>query len=93
MFAAGFVTRPIGALLFGHVGDTAGRRRGLLISITAMAIPTVLIGCLPTYAMIGYWAPALLVLLRVVQGLAVGGEFGTGMVRGAARPLRLARHA
>ena len=89
MYAVGFVTRPIGALLFGHVGDTAGRRSSLLWSIAAMALPTVLIGCLPTYEMIGIWATVLMTVLRAVQGLAMGGEFGTAMVRGAAPMRRL----
>lgn len=80
MYAVGFIARPVGALLFGHVGDTAGRRSSLLWSIAAMAIPTVLIGALPTYSMIGYWAPALLAVLRAMQGLAVGGEYGTAQV-------------
>jgi MHS family proline/betaine transporter-like MFS transporter len=59
---------------FGHLGDTKGRRICLLVSVTMMAIPTVLIGCLPTFAQAGLAAPILLALLRAVQGLAMGGE-------------------
>jgi len=89
VYAVGFIARPVGALLFGHVGDTAGRRTSLLWSMAAIAIPTVLIGCLPTYGMIGDWAPAMLAVLRAMQGLALGGEYGTAQVRGAhAAPLR-----
>jgi MFS family permease len=91
VYAVAFVTRPIGALIYGHVGDTAGRRRCLLWSIASIAVCTTLIGCLPTYEMIGYWAPALLAVLRAIQGLAVGGEFGTAMVRGAAPAAALHR--
>jgi MHS family proline/betaine transporter-like MFS transporter len=62
-------------------GDTRGRRLTLLLSIVFMAVPTVLIGCLPTYAHVGVAAPVLLSLLRLVQGLAMGGEFGSALVR------------
>jgi MFS family permease len=62
-------------------GDTRGRRLTLLLSIVVMAVPTVLIGCLPTYAQAGVAAPVLLALLRLVQGLAMGGEFGSALVR------------
>ena len=86
VYAVGFIARPVGALLFGHVGDTAGRRSGLLWSTAAMAVPTVLIGCLPTYAMVGNWAPALLAILRAMQGLALGGEYGTAQVGGGRQP-------
>lgn len=79
-FAAGYVARPIGGILFGHVGDRLGRKRALTLSVALMAVPTVLIGLLPTHAQIGAAAPALLVLLRVVQGLSVGGEFTTSIV-------------
>lgn len=80
VFAVGFIARPLGALVFGHIGDKAGRKRALMASVLAMAIPTILMGLLPTYAQIGLFAPALLVLLRLFQGLAVGGEFTTSMV-------------
>ena len=71
-FALAYVARPAGSILFGSIGDTRGRRASLLCSIAAMAGPTVLIGCLPTYAMIGRAAPILLLLLRLIQGLAMG---------------------
>eukprot|EP00882_Tetradesmus_deserticola_P006784 GHRQ01007142.1.p1 GENE.GHRQ01007142.1~~GHRQ01007142.1.p1 ORF type:complete len:279 (+),score=79.58 GHRQ01007142.1:235-1071(+) len=80
VYAVGFISRPIGALGFGHLGDTKGRRICLLISVTMMAVPTVLIGCLPTFAHAGLAAPILLALLRAIQGLAMGGEFGCAMV-------------
>lgn len=67
MYALAFVSRPIGALLLGHVGDTLGRRLCLLLSIFGMAAPTVLIGCLPTFEMVGIVAPVLMALLRLVQ--------------------------
>lgn len=73
-FAAGFLTRPFGALLFGYLGDHFGRRYGLLLAIGLMMAPTVLIGCLPTYATAGVWAPVLLISLRLLQGLAMSGE-------------------
>jgi MHS family proline/betaine transporter-like MFS transporter len=80
VFALSFVTRPIGSLLLGSVGDRWGRRPALLISLAGMAVPTVLIGCLPTYQMIGEAAPILLALLRAIQGLAMGAEFSAAMV-------------
>ncbi len=80
VFAVGFLGRPLGALIFGHIGDRSGRKRALMASVIMMALPTALMGVLPTYAMIGLAAPALLVALRLCQGLAVGGEFTTSMV-------------
>lgn len=74
--AVGFIARPAGALLFGHLGDTKGRGLCLLLSVLLMGIPTVVIGCLPTYAQAGIAAPTLLALMRLIQGLAMGGEFG-----------------
>jgi Sugar (and other) transporter len=76
LLVVGFLSRPIGAVLFGHLGDTRGRGLCLLLSVLLMGIPTVLIGCLPGYATIGIAAPILLAFLRLVQGLAMGGEFG-----------------
>ncbi|GAA1857941.1 MFS transporter [Pseudonocardia ailaonensis] len=78
--AVGFVARPVGALLMTAVGDRLGRRRVLLVTVLAMGIASLLIGLLPTYSTIGVWAPVLLVVLRVVQGLAAGGEFGGGLL-------------
>jgi MFS family permease len=70
--AVGFISRPLGALLFGHFGDTRGRGITLLLSVLGMGVPTVLIGCLPTYKEIGIAAPVLLVALRAAQGIAMG---------------------
>jgi len=75
-FAAGFVARPIGGIIFGHYGDRLGRKKMLIISLVMMGIATFLIGLLPTYETIGFAGPVLLVVLRVVQGLGVGGEWG-----------------
>jgi MFS family permease len=77
-FAAGFIMRPVGAVLFGHWGDRIGRRRMLLVTVVLMGGGTLLIGLLPTYQSIGVAAPALLVAVRLVQGLGIGGEFGGG---------------
>ncbi len=79
-FAAGFLVRPLGGLLFGRIGDLVGRRRALILSVMAMAVPTVLIGLLPSYETIGIFAPVLIVLLRIVQGLSVGGEYTSSLV-------------
>ena len=79
VFAIGFLARPLGALLFGYWGDTRGRREALAWSIILMALPTCLVGLLPTYAQIGLAAPIALTALRFLQGLSVGGEF-TGSV-------------
>ncbi|KAB1644566.1 MHS family MFS transporter [Pseudoclavibacter sp. CFCC 14310] len=73
--AVGFVARPIGGLIFGALGDKIGRRRVLMITVIGIGVVTALIGMLPTYAQIGVWAPTLLVILRFLQGLAVGGEW------------------
>ena len=75
-FAVGFAARPIGGLIFGHIGDRLGRKRTLVMTMMIMGVGTLLIGCLPTYRQIGLAAPVLLVLLRVAQGIAVGGEWG-----------------
>lgn len=79
-FAVGFLMRPVGAVFFGHIGDRYGRARALLLSVAMMAIPTVLMGLLPTYASIGVAASVLIVLLRMLQGMAVGGEFTSSIV-------------
>jgi MFS family permease len=75
-FGAGFAVRPLGALLFGRLGDSLGRKATFQITIVLMGMATALVGILPTFAVIGWWAPALLVTLRMVQGLALGGEYG-----------------
>jgi MHS family proline/betaine transporter-like MFS transporter len=74
-FAAGFIMRPAGALIFGYIGDKYGRRASLSASILMMAIPTACIGLLPTYESIGIWAPIMLVIIRLLQGASIGGEF------------------
>jgi MFS family permease len=75
-FGAGFAVRPLGALVFGRIGDLVGRKYTFLITIVVMGLSTALVGILPTYAQIGIWAPILLVTLRLAQGLALGGEYG-----------------
>ncbi|MET9444874.1 MFS transporter [Streptomyces sp. NPDC006610] len=75
-FAAGFVARPLGSVLFGHLGDRRGRRPVLVASLLLTGASTVLVGCLPTYGSIGVAAPLLLLLLRFLQGLGLGGEWG-----------------
>jgi len=75
-YALGFLARPLGGLVFGHYGDRIGRKKLLMASLVLMGAATVLIGCLPTYSQVGLLAPVLLVLLRLVQGFAVGGEWG-----------------
>lgn len=74
-FAVGFAARPLGGMLFGHIGDRVGRKHVLLITLFAMGTATTLVGVLPTHAAIGVWAPVLLIVLRICQGVAVGGEF------------------
>ncbi|CAM2139810.1 shikimate:H(+) symporter [Pararobbsia alpina] len=75
-FGVGFLFRPLGGIVFGHYGDHLGRKRMLVLTVMMMGLSTAAIGLLPTYASIGWWAPALLVLLRAIQGFAVGGEWG-----------------
>ncbi len=75
-YAVGFIGRPLGGIVFGHFGDKIGRKAMLLTTLIMMGIPTVLIGLLPTYENIGYWATVCLVILRFIQGMAMGGEWG-----------------
>jgi MHS family proline/betaine transporter-like MFS transporter len=79
-FAAGFLMRPLGAIAFGYIGDNIGRKPALMLSVYLMAIPTTLIGLLPTYASVGLWAPVLLTVCRLVQGFSMGGEFTGSMI-------------
>ena len=81
--ATGYLARPLGGIVFGHFGDRIGRKKMLVLSMTLMGVGSTLIGLLPTYAQIGVWAPILLVLLRVVQGIAVGGEWGGAVLMSA----------
>ncbi|WP_297323215.1 MFS family transporter [uncultured Bartonella sp.] len=77
VFAAGFLMRPIGGLLFGKIADRLGRKKSMLISVTMMCAGSFIISILPTYQTIGIFAPVLLLLIRLIQGLSVGGEYGT----------------
>jgi metabolite-proton symporter len=82
-YAVGFVARPLGGIVFGHFGDRVGRKRLLMLSLILMGVATVLIGLLPSYAQIGVWAPIGLIALRLVQGFAVGGEWGGAVLMAA----------
>jgi MFS family permease len=75
-YAVGFIARPLGGIVFGHYGDKFGRKKLLQFSLLLVGASTFLMGCLPTFGQVGYWAPALLVGLRFLQGFAVGGEWG-----------------
>jgi metabolite-proton symporter len=82
-YALGFVARPIGGIVFGHYGDRIGRKRLLMLSLIMMGVATVLIGLLPTYEQVGVWAPIALIALRLIQGFAVGGEWGGAVLLAA----------
>ena len=75
-YAVGFIARPLGGIVFGQIGDKLGRKHTLQLTIILVGVATFLMGCLPGFDSIGYWAPALLVILRFIQGFAVGGEWG-----------------
>ena len=75
-YAVGFIGRPLGGIVFGHFGDKIGRKSMLLVTLMLMGIPTVMIGLLPTFESIGYWATVCLIILRFIQGMAMGGEWG-----------------
>lgn len=75
-FGVGFLFRPLGGVIFGHFGDRLGRKRMLMLTVWMMGIATALIGIIPSFDTIGWWAPVLLVTLRAIQGFAVGGEWG-----------------
>ncbi|AMA45395.1 MFS transporter [Pseudomonas alabamensis] len=79
-FAVGFLARPLGGLIFGHIGDKAGRKKALVMTLGIMGIATFAMGLLPTFEQVGYLAPACLVILRVLQGVASGGEWGGGVL-------------
>ena len=78
-FAAGFIARPIGAIFFGRLGDRLGRHYAMNLAIIMMAVPTVVMAFLPDYSLIGIWAPILLIVVRLLQGLSAGGQFGNLM--------------
>lgn len=80
IFAVGFLCRPLGAILFGFLGDTRGRTLSLRVSILMISLPTLLIGCIPSYQSIGIYAPLLLVLIRLWQGISLGGEFSGNLI-------------
>ncbi|WP_045518896.1 fosfomycin efflux MFS transporter AbaF [Neobacillus niacini] len=80
LYAVGFLARPIGGLVFGHYGDKIGRKNLLQLSLIIVGITTFLMGCIPTFNSIGYWAPVLLVTLRLIQGFAFGGEWGGAVI-------------
>ncbi|KAB2328312.1 MHS family MFS transporter [Cytobacillus depressus] len=80
LYAVGFLARPIGGLVFGHYGDKIGRKNLLQLSLIIVGITTFLMGCIPTFNSIGYWAPILLVTLRLIQGFAFGGEWGGAVI-------------
>ena len=79
-FAVGFLARPLGGILFGHIGDRYSRKMTLIMTLTLMGATTFVIGLLPTYAQIGIWAPLSLIILRFLQGVASGGEWGGGVL-------------
>jgi MFS family permease len=76
VFAVGFATRPIGAAIFGHYGDRIGRKAALIATLLMTGLSTFLVGCVPTYQQLGIWGPVLMVALRFIQGIGVGGEWG-----------------
>lgn len=80
LYAVGFLARPLGGLVFGHYGDKYGRKKLLQVSLVMVGITTFLMGCIPTFSSIGYWAPILLVTLRLIQGFAFGGEWGGAVI-------------
>jgi metabolite-proton symporter len=79
-FSLTFFIRPIGGVIFAHIGDRIGRKKTLVLTLSLMGGATVMIGLLPTYEMIGMWAPALLILMRIIQGIGIGGEWGGALL-------------
>src|ERR1700738_628808 len=82
VFAVGFVARPIGAAIFGHYGDRIGRKAALIATLLLTGLSTFLVGCVPTYEQIGIWGAVVLVALRFIQGIGVGGEWGGSVLLG-----------
>ena len=80
IFAIGFFCRPLGALIFGYCGDKSGRAKTLRLSILMIALPTFLIGCIPDYQQIGIWAPISLMIIRMWQGISIGGEYSGNLI-------------
>ncbi|EPN66417.1 major facilitator family transporter, partial [Pseudomonas syringae pv. actinidiae ICMP 19079] len=80
IFVTGYLARPLGGILMAHFADRLGRKKVFSLSILMMALPCLLIGIMPTYAQIGYWAPLVLLVLRILQGAAVGGEVPSAWV-------------
>ena len=80
VFGGAFLARPLGGLITGHIGDTMGRKRALVFSLFCMSVPTVALGLLPNFAMIGGWSTALLIICRVLQGFSVGGQLPSSLV-------------
>jgi MFS family permease len=79
-FSLTFFIRPIGGVIFAHIGDRIGRKKTLVLTLSLMGSATVAIGLLPTYEMVGLWAPALLITLRIIQGMGIGGEWGGALL-------------
>ena len=86
-FSLTFFIRPIGGVIFAHIGDRIGRKKTLVLTLSLMGSATVAIGPLPTYEMVGLWAPALLITLRIIQGMGIGGEWGGALVATVMIPL------
>ncbi|NOS30861.1 MFS transporter, partial [Staphylococcus aureus] len=78
--AVGVIARPLGGIIAGHLGDRIGRKALLVASLLLMGVASTLIGLLPTYEMVGLWAPALLITLRIIQGMGIGGEWGGALL-------------
>src|SRR5246500_1324870 len=85
-FAVGFVVRPFGALFFGRIGDLIGRKYAFLVTLSIMGLSTAVIGLMPTFATAGWFSPIALIVIRILQGLALGGEYGGGGGYGGGKP-------
>src|SRR3954451_5973683 len=82
-FATGYLARPLGGVIFGHFGDRVSRKRMLVLSMVLMGVASTIIGLLPTYAQVGVLAPILLIIMRVIQGISAGGEWGGAVLMAA----------